>query len=52
MTLTILLQSQAGVQRFESPYLEGFGWSERTGELHFPGSASSDAAAQVFRLIL
>jgi hypothetical protein len=36
----------AGATPFESPYLDGFGWAEATGELLFPGSGAADGDAE------
>ena len=43
---TSLWRLQAGVTRFPSPFVEGFGWDDETGELEFPGATPSDTTAQ------
>lgn len=41
-----LWRLQAGVTRFPSPFVEGYGWDDATGELEFPGATPTDITAQ------
>jgi hypothetical protein len=50
--LTISLwRLQAGVTRFPSPFVEGYGWDDETGELEYPGATPTDTTAQACHVV-